>query len=443
MAERQELPAGTVFDGRYTLLQRLGGGGMGHVYLAEEARLERRCALKVLHPEMAKDRDHVERFLREAQLIARLSHPNIVQIYAFGEAEAGVYFAMELLAGEDLHARVKARRERPYTVMEAVAWAVEIARAVGVVHAAGLIHRDLKASNVFLAWQDGQDLVKLLDFGIARPVVGSDLTKTGVSLGTPSYMSPEQILNSPLDARTDIYSFGVVLFKLLTGRTPFIGSHLELAMMHCSVAPSTPSAVAPDAGIPPSLDALVLRMLAKSPGERPASMQEVEQALLAILADHQPTIALMVKRRTEGVPLQATASAFFAGALPVPATPPPARSSRRWLVVVMAALSLALVGVLVVLLTGPARTPDVAAPPSASAEPRPLDAARLAREAQDCRRTQAGASPITVEAVVGVDGVVTRAVATTPGPLGECLARVVLATPFEPRPTARFTSLEL
>lgn len=344
------------------------------------------------------------------------------------------------VAGEDLHARVKARRDRPYTLMEAVAWAVEVARAVAVVHAAGLIHRDLKTSNVFLARQDGQEIVKLLDFGIARPVTGSDLTRTGVSLGTPSYMSPEQILNTPLDARTDIYSFGVVLFKLLTGQMPFRGSALELSMQHCSVAPPRPSDVAPDAGISPALDALVLRCLAKPPGERPATMQAVEATLLGILADEQPTIALMVKRRTEGTALLTTASALMGPALPVPVKPPPP-ASRRVLLAVMITLSLALVAVLIGLLRAPGTSGK--ATPAPSSEPRPLDQARLAREAEECRRTHPGAPNLTIEAVVGVDGVVTRAVATTPGPLGECLTRVVLATPFEPQPSAKFTSLEL
>ena len=290
-----QVPIGTVFSDRYRVIERIGGGGMGHVYLAEETRLERRCALKVLHPAMAKERHHVERFLREAQLMARLSHPNIVNIYSFGEEPAGVYFAMELLDGEDLHARLRGSDERPCTITDCVTWAVEIVRAMSVVHKAGLIHRDLKASNIFLARQDGQEVVKLLDFGIARPIEGSDLTKTGVALGTPSYMSPEQINNLPLDHTTDIYSFGVLLFKMLTGRMPFIGSPLEVTTMHCSAPVPRPSAIARDAGISRELDEIVLKAMAKQPKDRFKSMEAVERALFEVLSEEQPTVAFALK----------------------------------------------------------------------------------------------------------------------------------------------------
>ncbi|HEY0138411.1 MAG TPA: serine/threonine-protein kinase, partial [Nannocystis sp.] len=176
----QDSVVGALLDGRYRIIKELGHGGMGNVYLAEETRLRRRCALKILHPQLAQERTYVERFLREAQMIAQLEHANIVDIYAYGEEPSGiVWFAMELLTGEDLDARLKARAERPFGTHEACAWAVQIARAVGVVHQAGLIHRDLKTSNVFLARRrDGEEIVKLLDFGIARPEEGSELTAT-------------------------------------------------------------------------------------------------------------------------------------------------------------------------------------------------------------------------------------------------------------------------
>jgi serine/threonine protein kinase len=282
---QRAIAEGALFDGRYRVLRRLGGGGMGDVYLAEEELLQRRCALKVLHAEFAQDPAHVDRFLREAKTMARFSHPNIVGIFAYGKDPLGVYFAMELLEGEDLDARVKARAERPYSLAECCAWAIEVARAVAVVHAARLIHRDLKASNIFLARQGGQEVVKLLDFGIARPIEGSELTRTGVSLGTPSYMAPEQILNSPLDHRADVYSFGVLLFKLLTGRVPFTGEAIQVTMQHCMVPPPAPSTVAPEAAIPPALDAIVLKAMAKQAGERHDSMAALEQALLAVVAE--------------------------------------------------------------------------------------------------------------------------------------------------------------
>ncbi|MDC0720913.1 serine/threonine-protein kinase [Nannocystis bainbridge] len=290
---------GTVLEGRYELLSVLGRGGMGSVYIAEDVHLRRRCALKVLHPHFAEERAHVERFLREAQMIARLEHPNIVDIYSFGEDPSGlVFFAMELLQGEDLYTRLKARDTRPYDIHEACLWALQLARAVGCVHDGGLIHRDLKTPNIFLARKrDGEEVVKLLDFGIARPEEGSELTRTGVLLGTPTYMSPEQIQNAALDRRTDIYSFGVLLFRLVTGRFPFTGEMVHIAMAHCQQPPPRPTELAPDAGISPALEAIILRALAKQPADRFQSMPDIEAALTDLLRDEAPEL-LPVSRAT-------------------------------------------------------------------------------------------------------------------------------------------------
>ena len=294
LSEANEDPViGSLLDGRYRIIKLLGKGGMGNVYLADETRLRRRCALKVLHPRLADDRTHVERFLREAQTIAQFEHPNIVDIYSYGEEPSGVvFFAMELLLGDDLDARIKSRAERPFGTHDCVLWAIQIARAMAVVHDAGLIHRDLKTSNIFLAQRrDGEEIVKLLDFGIARPEEGSELTATGVALGTPSYMSPEQVRNTVVDRRSDIYSFGVLLFKLLTNRLPFAGDAIQVAMAHCLTPPPTPSEIAPDADISLELDWIVLRALAKDPAERPASMRELEESLTAILRAEAPELA--------------------------------------------------------------------------------------------------------------------------------------------------------
>ena len=289
---------GSLLDGRYQIVELLGKGGMGNVYLVNETRLRRRCALKVLHPRFAAERTYVERFLREAQTIAQFEHRNIVDIYSYGEEPSGeVFFAMELLTGEDLDARVKARAERPYTSQDCCLWGVQIARAMAVVHDAGLIHRDLKTSNIFLARRrDGEEIIKLLDFGIARPEEGSELTATGVALGTPSYMSPEQVRNVVVDRRSDIYSFGVLLFKLLTGRLPFTGDAIQMAMGHCLAPVPTPSVVAPEAGISPELDAIVMRAMAKEPGDRHASMRELEEALAAVLRAEAPELVTVIKR---------------------------------------------------------------------------------------------------------------------------------------------------
>lgn len=288
----QDPRIGSVLEGRYRILGLLGRGGMGNVYLAEETRLGRRCALKALHPRLAEDRSQVARFLREAQAIARFDHPNIVDIHSFGEDPRGaVFFAMELLQGEDLDARVRGRASRPYTTREACEWAIQIARAVAVVHDAGMIHRDLKGTNIFLARRrDGSEVVKLLDFGIARPEAGSELTSTGVSLGTPTHMSPEQFINGDLDRRSDVYSFGVLLFKLLVGRVPFRGEPIQIAMQHCSAPRPAPSAAVPDGLSNPLLDAIVVRAMAIAPADRFPTMHAVERALLAALEDERTTL---------------------------------------------------------------------------------------------------------------------------------------------------------
>ena len=265
---------------------------MGNVYLAEEIRLRRRCAVKVLHPQLSTDRTHVERFIREAQTIAQFDDANIVDIYSYGEEPSGiVFFAMELLVGEDLDSRIRMRHERPFSVHEACVWALQIAHAMAIVHDAGLIHRDLKASNVFLAQKrNGKEIIKLLDFGIARSEAGPELTATGIALGTPNYMSPEQLRNTNVDRRSDIYSFGVLLYKLLTGKLPFSGDPIQVSMAHCLTPATPPSKAAPGAGISTKLDAIVLRAMAKVPGQRYGSMREMGEELVALLRQEAPQL---------------------------------------------------------------------------------------------------------------------------------------------------------
>ncbi|WP_267684921.1 serine/threonine-protein kinase [Nannocystis sp. SCPEA4] len=324
---------GAVLEGRYQVVRLLGHGGMGSVFAGEDTKLKRRCALKVLHPRLAQDREHVERFLREAQMIASFDHPNIVDIYSYGEDPTGpVYFAMELLQGEDLDSRLRARAERPFGAHHCCLWALQIAEAVATVHDAGLIHRDLKVANVFLARRrDGEEVCKLLDFGIARAQESSDLTRTGITLGTPSYMSPEQVRNEPLDGRSDIYSFGVLLYKLLTGRVPFAGEPLQVAMAQCDTPPPPPSTLV--SGISANLEAIVLTALAKRPDERFQTMRALATALREVLSEEAPELAAVLQRVTSvtvSVPLP-SASALAARSTMVAAqdAPTPGRSSSQ------------------------------------------------------------------------------------------------------------------
>jgi len=286
---------GTIVEGRFRVDALLGRGGMANVYAAEELRLCRPCALKVLRPDLAADRENVDRFLREARTIARLRSRHIVEIHSFGDDPTGtVYFAMELLEGEDLEARLRDRKARPVPWQAVCEWGVQIARAVAGVHAAGLIHRDLKPGNIFLARRDGEVVVKLLDFGIVRPEHGSELTSTGTMLGTPHYMSPEQIQTQAMDRRSDIYSFGALLFKALTGRFVFRGEAIQVAMSHVQTDPPPPSSVAEWMQIPPALDALVLRCLAKRPTDRFQTMEELDQALQQLLRNAPETALIAI-----------------------------------------------------------------------------------------------------------------------------------------------------
>ena len=394
---------GALLDGRYRIASLLGQGGMGNVYLAEETRLRRRCALKVLQPQLAQDRAHVERFLREAQTIAQFEHPNIVDIHSYGEEPGGVvFFAMELLTGHDLDARLKRRDEDEFTTHDCCVWAIQIARAVAVVHEAGLIHRDLKTSNIFLAQRrDGEEIVKLLDFGIARPEEGSELTRTGIALGTPSYMSPEQIRNLAIDRRADIYSFGILLYKLITGKLPFVGEPIQVAMQQCESPPPPPSQVRPEAEISPALEQIVLKAMAKQPSDRFQSMKEIEQALIAVLEDEAPEFAPQLRpsrittqsgvgRRPTGnqpsvrpttvpsptlqelAPGDAATTPSNAAAVATAAqlaSPPPRLT--RWLHIITGA---SVLGTLALLAAVMLNAPDDAAPPAPAEKPAPAAA---------------------------------------------------------------------
>ncbi|HEY8375447.1 MAG TPA: serine/threonine-protein kinase, partial [Nannocystis sp.] len=279
---QQDALIGTVLEGRFRIERLLGEGGMGRVYVADELRLRRRCAVKVLLPELTQDKDCVERFLREAQAIAQIHHEHVVDIYHLGEDPGSgvVFFAMELLVGKDLETRLFERKGQPFPWQQVVVWMEQIAGAMAAVHAAGLIHRDLKPSNIFLtARRDGREQVKLLDFGIVKAANHAALTSTGAALGTPFYMSPEQILAQAIDWRTDIYSLGVVFFEALAGRMPFIGEPIQVAMQHCNIAPPRVADIAPEAGVPDEIEDLVQRMLAKDREARIQTMEEIEAFL--------------------------------------------------------------------------------------------------------------------------------------------------------------------
>jgi beta-lactam-binding protein with PASTA domain len=268
----QRLGPDTLIDGRYRILRRLGSGGMADVYMAEDQQLGRRVALKILHRRFAEDEQFVERFRREASSAAGLSHPNVVAIFDRGEWDGTYYIAMELVEGRTLKDII--REKGPAPPEAAVDITLQILRAARYAHKHGVVHRDIKPHNVLID-QDGR--VRVTDFGIARAGT-SDITETGSVMGTAQYLSPEQAQGRPVDARSDLYSIGIVLYELLTGQVPFdADSPVTVALKQVSELPVPPAELVP--AIPPAVDAVVLRSLEKDPDRRYQSADEFIAAL--------------------------------------------------------------------------------------------------------------------------------------------------------------------
>jgi serine/threonine-protein kinase len=248
-----------VVDGRYRVLRKIGAGGMADVWLAEDTHLQREVALKVLHTRFAQDREFVERFRREAESAAALSHPNIVSVYDRGDVEGTYYIAMQYLRGRSLKQLI----EIGLTPEQSVYLVRQVLEGARFAHRNGVVHRDLKPQNVIV---DDEGKAVVTDFGIARAGV-SEITQTGSVMGTPHYLSPEQAQGEEVTPVSDLYSIGVMLYEALAGRVPFEGeSAVAVAMKQVSQAPQRPSSIKP--GVSPALDAVVMRALEKSPGDR-------------------------------------------------------------------------------------------------------------------------------------------------------------------------------
>ena len=268
----------TLLGGRYRLDEPIGRGGMAAVWRATDTVLHREVAVKRLHAGLHADDELIERFAREALLVARLSHPNLVRVLDRGDDGDGPYLVMELVEGENLKARI--RREGPLRPDDAMRICVQVARALDYAHAQGVVHRDIKAQNVLLS---GDGPAKLTDFGIARMMeAGAEqgLTRTDMLLGSADYLSPEQANGHALDARSDVYSLGIVLFECLTATLPFMGDgFVAVAMKHCSEPLPDPRTVV--ASIPPWLAEVVMRAAAKDPESRFPSAAAMADALEA------------------------------------------------------------------------------------------------------------------------------------------------------------------
>lgn len=277
--------------GRYRLLHQLAQGGMAAVWEGYDEVLARPVAIKVLHPHLAADRLFLERFRREAIAAAKLSHPNVVATFDAGMAgESTAYIVMELIRGPTLRQLLVDKGAMPPRLV--LDLARQITDALAHAHAAGLIHRDVKPANVLAcdAGADGLPRVKVTDFGIAKAAegLGLDLTKTGTIVGTPRYLSPEQIEGREPDARADLYALGVVMFEMLTGEPPFSGAtDVIIALQHLNSEPPRVADRCPD--VPPRLDNLVFSMMAKRPEDRPSSAHSVHESLLALEAGEAAT----------------------------------------------------------------------------------------------------------------------------------------------------------
>jgi serine/threonine-protein kinase len=340
-----ELSTGTVVDGRYKILSRLGAGGMADVFLAEDQQLGRKVALKLLHRRFAEDPDFVERFRREAQSAAGLQHPNVVSVYDRGAYDGTYYIAMEYLPGRSLKQLI--RQEAPLDPVRAIDLTIQILKAARFAHRRGVIHRDLKPHNVLV---DDGGHAKVTDFGIAR-AGASDMTETGSIMGTAQYLSPEQAQGHAVGDTSDLYSVGVVLYELLTGRLPFDAeSAVTIALRHVSEAPPPPTAINPN--IPPELEQVVLWALNKNPADRPADadqfitvLERVREAIVSG-ARGQRTASMaavsavvpLPEAPVYGPPVDPGTGSFIAapvgwagnGELPPGELPPEERGRRRW-----------------------------------------------------------------------------------------------------------------
>lgn len=297
---------GRMFHDRYKITEKIGSGGMADVYKAEDTVLNRTVAIKLLHPQLAQEKDFIARFKREAQAAANLSHPGIVNIYDWGKEEESYFIAMEFLKGQTLKEII--REEGPLEPEKAVSIAAQVCAALDFAHRHDVIHRDIKPQNIIIT-SEGD--VKVTDFGIAR-AGPSTITQTGSILGTAHYLSPEQAQGRHVEAASDIYSLGVVLFEMLTGRLPFEGENpVTVAMKHVHEPPPKPSSLNPS--VPEPLETITLKALSKHPETRYISAKEMKEDLTrftggqpveAVAPAEEKTRVMPTRRRAKPKPPQ-------------------------------------------------------------------------------------------------------------------------------------------
>jgi eukaryotic-like serine/threonine-protein kinase len=431
------MTVGRVLGGRYELKQLLGSGGMGDVWRGHDRRLDRPVAIKVLAGEGLSDPTAMERFEREARVVARLMHPNVVAVHDFGTEDRDPYLVMELVEGASVAAMLE---HGPLPLDRAMAIGAQTCDGLSAAHAAGVIHRDVKPANLILT---PSGVLKICDFGIARlqdAAGASRLTGPAVVVGSSSYMAPEQINNEPVDARTDLYGLGCTLYAMLAGTPPFAGDD-PLAVAHWQVTlPPTPLQTRrPD--VPPALAGLVHEMLAKAAADRPADAVEVRSRLAAVFTDAAAAAGTTSDLRLAAVPdatppdASPVAGASEGGTAPpaeaspagpsIPASPdgrpPQRRTNRFWrraalgsaaLLTVIAIPLLAAAGCLPIEAAGPppagARSPGSASPVPASGPSSPSIQRSPANRAGAAtpRLTPPSASPLTASPTAVADPIV-------------------------------------
>jgi eukaryotic-like serine/threonine-protein kinase len=353
----ERLEAETVVDGRYRVLHRLGSGGMAEVYCAQDLQLGRKVALKILYRRFAEDGEFVERFRREASSAAGLQHQHVVAVYDRGEYDGTYYIAMEYLEGRSLKTIVQ--QEAPLELDRAIDLIIQVLRAARFAHRRGIIHRDLKPHNVIV---DDNGRAKVTDFGIAR-AGASDMTQTGSIMGTAQYLSPEQAQGHAVSAASDIYSIGIMLYELLTGRVPFDGeSAVTVALKQVNERPVPPSALNP--AVTPELEEVVMRALEKDPARR---FPDADAFISALQAARDGT-ATAVLAPVAAAPLDPPSEAYAYPEEPLP--PREEREGGRWWLWVLAVLvaGLGLAAVLLLPGTQKVAVPTVVGADQANAE---------------------------------------------------------------------------
>ena len=354
-----ELHIGDVLDSRYRIVGLLGTGGMGSVYRAEHVTILRPVAIKVLHPDFAGDPDHSKRFAREAFVTGRADHPNCVTVSDFGPLDAGgFYLVMELVNGIGL-GELLAREER-LPARRALHIARHVLRGLGHAHAAGVVHRDVKPNNIILARQgDDRDFAKILDFGIAKLMDGASakhgvidlqITRIGTTVGTPTYVAPEQAVAAAVDPRADLYSLSVVLFEMIAGQPPFRAEDtVKLVTKHLSAPVPAMAELVPGLVVSPAVEELIRKGMAKEAASRPASadayVAAIDDLFARDLVDPPERSGSSTFASTSGVPLPAAREA--------PDAPGSRQRARRIALVAGAALVLLIIIVMVVGGSGP------------------------------------------------------------------------------------------